>query len=94
MTISTRYAINGEGLKLALQVVGGSNPALYFVVPPSIFAEFREQPIKWTGKKRTADGVAGIPQFVMKVEIYIFRERVVGISFDLAHYFPAVDCGS
>jgi hypothetical protein len=68
MTISTSHTINGEGLDQAMRVVGGTAPALYFVVPPSIYAEFREQPIKWTGKKRSG-GVEGVPQFVMKVAI-------------------------
>ena len=72
MTISTKHTINGEGLRRALQVVGGENPALYFVVPPSIFTEFGEQRII-KGKKRTAAACAselvGVPQYVMKVEI-------------------------
>lgn len=68
MTISTSHTINGEGLDQAMRVVGGTAPALYFVVPPSIYAEFREQPIKWTGKIRSG-GLEGVPQFVMKVAI-------------------------
>ena len=69
MTISTSHTINGEGLCRALHVVGGSDPALYFVVPPYIFDEFKDkQPIKWSGKEQLGR-VQSVRQFVMKVAI-------------------------